>query len=189
MCTALAFYIETTENIKLRYLTALLQNVWVQRGLNDRFLTFSWRILNHWINAYNWAASRQNQQNDLCAQRRLRSDQPGHPHSLIRVFAFRTKNAWVLSYQLSAQRRLWSVWANAQADLSLRWAHSHFAGFVMRRLNYNDDDLQHELINAYCRQISLLWIFLLISFNWAEFLFKRASKHSVFTINTCEPVC
>ena len=51
----------------------------------------------------------------LCAQRRLRS-------------------AWILSYPLNAQRRLWSDWANAQADLSLRWAHSHFVGFVMRRL-------------------------------------------------------
>ena len=25
--------------------------------------------------------------------------------------------------------------ADAQADLSLRWAHGHFVGFVMRRLN------------------------------------------------------
>ena len=25
---------------------------------------------------------------------------------------------------------------DAQADLSLRWAHSHFVGFVMRRLIY-----------------------------------------------------
>ena len=63
------------------------------------------------------------------------SDQPGHPPSLIRVFAFRMKKAWVLSYPLSAQRRLWSDSADAQADLSLRWAHSHFVGFVMRRLN------------------------------------------------------
>ena len=30
----------------------------------------------------------------------------------------------------------WSDWADAQGDLSLRWAHSHFVGFVMRRLNY-----------------------------------------------------
>ena len=36
------------------------------------------------------------------------------------------------------QRRLWSDWADAQADLSLRWAHSHFVGFVTRRLNYSD---------------------------------------------------
>ena len=32
------------------------------------------------------------------------------------------------------QRRLWSDWADAQADLSLRWAHSHFVGFVTMRL-------------------------------------------------------
>ena len=34
------------------------------------------------------------------------SDQPGHPHSLIRVFTVCMKKAWVLSYPLSAQRRL-----------------------------------------------------------------------------------
>ena len=28
----------------------------------------------------------------------------------------------------------WSDWADAQADLSLRWAHSHIVGFVMSRL-------------------------------------------------------
>ena len=73
------------------------------------------------------------------------SDQPGHPPSLIIVFAVRMKKAWILSYPLSAQRRLRSDWADAQrrlrsdwadgkADLSLRWAHGHFVGFVMRRL-------------------------------------------------------
>ena len=33
------------------------------------------------------------------------SDQPGHPPSLIRVFAIRMKKVWVLSYPMSAQRR------------------------------------------------------------------------------------
>ena len=28
----------------------------------------------------------------------------------------------------------WSAWADAQADLNLRWVYSHFVGFVMRRL-------------------------------------------------------
>ena len=70
----------------------------------------------------------------LCAQRRLMASCPGHPPSLIRVFAVRTKKTWVLSYLLSAQRRLWSDWADAQADLSLRWAHTHFVWFVTRRL-------------------------------------------------------
>ena len=37
----------------------------------------------------------------------------------------------VLTYPLSTQRRLWSDCTDAQADLSLRWAHSHFVGFVV----------------------------------------------------------
>ena len=78
------------------------------------------------------AATWQNQQNE-CAPSED-SDQPGHPPSLIRVFAVRMKKAWVLIYPLSAKRRLWSDWADAQADLSLRWAHSHFVGFEMSRL-------------------------------------------------------
>ena len=79
-----------------------------------------------------WAALCQNQQND-CAPSED-SDQSGHPPWLIRVIAVRMKKAWTLSYPLSVQRGLWSDWADAQADLSLRWAHIHFVCFVMRRL-------------------------------------------------------
>ena len=81
----------------------------------------------------NWAATLENQQSE-CAPSED-SDQPGHPPSLIRVFAVRMKKAWVLSYPLSAQQRRWSDWADAQADLSLRWAHTHFVGFVMSWLS------------------------------------------------------
>ena len=62
------------------------------------------------------------------------SDQPGHPPSLIKVFTVRMKKSWVLNYPLSAQQRLLSDSVDAQADLSLRWAHSHFVGFVMSQL-------------------------------------------------------
>ena len=79
-----------------------------------------------------WTATWQNQQND-CAPSED-SDQPGQLPSLIRVFAVRMKKGWILSYPLIAQRRLRSDWADAQADLSLRWAHGHFVGFVMSRL-------------------------------------------------------
>ena len=41
-----------------------------------------------------------------------------NPPSLIRVFAVRMKKAWVLSYPLRAQRRLWSDWADAFLVLS-----------------------------------------------------------------------
>ena len=79
---------------------------------------FMWRLI--------WAASWQNQQNGMCALWRLRS-------------------AWAPAQSdqslLSAWRKIGSLathwvhcadWADAQVDLSLRWAHSHFVGFVMR---------------------------------------------------------
>ena len=90
----------------------------------------------------------------LYAQWRLRSAWADWAPSLIRVFTVHMKKAWVLSYPLSAQRWLWSYWADAQADLSLRWAHSHFVGFVMSWLIYCkscSSFLQH--FNTY----NLLW--------------------------------
>ena len=45
-------------------------------------------------------------------------DEPGHPPSLIRVFAVRMKKSWVLSYPMSAQRRLWSDWMDAWSESS-----------------------------------------------------------------------
>ena len=66
------------------------------------------------------------------------SDQPGHPPSLIRVFAVHMKKAWILSYPLSTQQKLWSDWVDAQADLSHHWAHMPFSRFchVATHINY-----------------------------------------------------
>ena len=59
------------------------------------------------------------------------------------LWNFRT---WLLFFQylsrlmtkpakwLCTQRRLRSAWVSAQSDQSLRWTHSHFVGFVMKRL-------------------------------------------------------
>ena len=96
-----------------------------------------------------WAVTWQNQQNECTPSED--SDQPGHLHSLITVFAVRMKKAWVLSYPLSAQRRLWSDWADAQADLSLHWVHSHFVGFVMSRLSF-----PHDMAQLYYRRNSYI---------------------------------
>ena len=57
------------------------------------------------------------------------SDQPGHPPSLIRVFAVPIKKSWVLSYPLSAQRRLIRLCGCAGRA-------GHFDGFVVLRLIY-----------------------------------------------------
>ena len=61
-----------------------------------------------------WAATWQNQEND-CAPSED-SDQPGRPPSLIRVLAVRMKKVWVLSYPLSAERRLWSDWTDGWSE-------------------------------------------------------------------------
>ena len=76
-----------------------------------------------------WAAARQNQQNGMCAYRRLRSALASAQSDQSSLSAW-TK-PWVLSYPLNAQQRLWSVWVDAQADLSLHWCTGHFVGFVM----------------------------------------------------------
>ena len=69
-----------------------------------------------------WAATWQNQQCG-CAPSND-SDQPGHPPSLIKVFAVRMKKAWVLSYPLSAKRRLFRLgWCPGWSKPSLG-AHS-----------------------------------------------------------------
>ena len=57
------------------------------------------------------------------------SDQPGHLPSLIRVFSVCSMGSWGPKLSSCRQQRLWSDWADAQADLSLRWAHMHFVGF------------------------------------------------------------
>ena len=103
---------------------------------------------------YNWAATWQNQQNE-CAPSED-SDQHGHLPSLIigRVFVVRIKKPRVLSYTLSAQRRLWSDWT----ELSLRWAHFHFVGFVMSRLICCDRILNSRPLLKY----NVLWAKLVI---------------------------
>ena len=47
------------------------------------------------------------------------SDQPVHPLSLIWVFAVCSMGSWRPSVSSCGQRRLWSDWADVQADLSL----------------------------------------------------------------------
>ena len=63
---------------------------------------------------------------------------------------------------MSAQRRHWSDWADAQANLSFRWAHSHFVDFVTRRLNYvlNSSKIYAQLDSHNCireKNVTFLW--------------------------------
>ena len=83
------------------------------------------------------------------------SDQPGHLPSVIRVFAVLMKKAWVLSYPLSAQRRLWS---SAQADLSLRWAHMPFCWFCHEAVHLVNVSLQLRYVLVPLRSLLSLMI-------------------------------
>ena len=80
------------------------------------------------------ATSWQSQENGMCAQQRLRSAWASAQSDQSSLSTWRKLGSF--SYPLSGQRRLWSDWEDAQADLSLRWVHSHFVGFVVRRLIY-----------------------------------------------------
>ena len=51
------------------------------------------------------------------------SDQPGHQPSLIRVFAVLSKGSQGPKLSSRGQRKLWSDWADAQVDLSIRLAY------------------------------------------------------------------
>ena len=67
------------------------------------------------------------------------SYQPGHPPNLIRVFAVRPADRWGPNVSSCGQQRLWSDWANAQADLSRRLAQTSFCWFC------------NEATHSYCR--------------------------------------
>ena len=87
-----------------------------------------------------WAATWQNQQND-CAPSED-SDQPGHPPSLIRVFAVHWMGSQRPKVSSCGQRRLWSDWADAQADESSLGAHSfcwfcHVTAHMVRPRSYS----------------------------------------------------
>ena len=77
--------------------------------------------------------------------RPAKTEQPGHPPSLIRVFAARMEKAWVLSYPLSAQRRLFRLggclgWSKSSLgeNAILSWGGSlvvPWVGYCVKKLN------------------------------------------------------
>ena len=89
-----------------------------------------WDAKHKWVNApirfsfsYKPPQDKTNKMTDAPSED---SDQLWHPPSLISVFAVRMKKHWALNYLLSAQCQ---DWADAQPDVSLRWAHMSFCWF------------------------------------------------------------
>ena len=100
-----------------------------------------------------WAVTRQNQQCD-CAPSED-SDQPGHPPSLIIVFAVRTKKALVFSYPLNAQRRLWSDWADTYAGWSESSLCAHSFCWFCREVAHIRSELWVEWLDY--KNLKWLW--------------------------------
>ena len=143
-------------SFKVRFMQATLSwdsSYWFdsQSSLSAKFISLIWSLRLIWISfhhplfgfSFEWAmscqnlfvmykwATWQNQQNECGPSED--SDQPGHhpvwSESLLCA-------QWVAKDPrfLHADSEDWSDWEDAQANLSLRWAHTHSVGFVMSRL-------------------------------------------------------
>ena len=128
-----------------------------------------------------WATSWQNQQNGCASNEH--SDQPGHLPSLISLRCLHEESLGS-SNPLSAQGRLWSDWADAQADPSFRWAHTHFVGFVMLWLFFlsalNNSSIFLQTLPSTVTVSSLLFVrtlFSLIFVNLITRKFKIPTKY------------
>ena len=114
------------------------------------------------------------------------SDQSGHPPSLIRVSAVRLMQNWVLSYPLNTQRRLWSDWADAQANLSLRWAQKSFCWFcheAAQNASSSSLHMQHIYISSHCHANNIvlrrdIYIQFKLMLNWSNFSLLQ-TEHSM----------
>ena len=73
-----------------------------------------------------------------------------HPPRLIRVFALRSVGSYGPKLSSCRQRRLWSDWADAQADLSFRWVHMPFCWFRHELAQF------YKLIGA-CKSTDKKW--------------------------------
>ena len=95
------------------------------------------------------------------------SDQPGHLPSLNRVFAVCMKKAWVLSYPLSIQQRLWSDWTYSDQTVQmckLIWVFAvhtfHFVSFVLMQFDYMKPETCLKMrLEAFFLQFSAITVY------------------------------
>ena len=161
---------------------------WVARGADSCSLT----AVATWVQTNErakWAASWQNQQNDCEPSKD--SDQPGHLPSLIRVVTIRMKKAWVLSYRLSAQRRLlirlggcpgWSE--SSLGSQSFCWfCHEAFQMLLSIGLVGSlGDRLLHHLLDSGFRLCD--WL----SSNWVKQVWSVRTAKALARLRECEIV-
>ena len=123
--------------LKMQRIVLLSSLLWWELGTNSQVLVSDCRFSVSPVNYRDRENSINEPSHDktnkiICAPSED-SDQPRHLPRLIRVFAVHMNKAWVLSYPLSTPQRLIRL-GGYPGWSELRWAHSHFVGFVMRWL-------------------------------------------------------
>ena len=119
------------------------------------------------------ATTWQNQQSDCVPSEN--SVQPGHLPSLIRVFAVRSMGSYGPKFCSCGQRSVWSDWADdAQADLSLGWAHTHFVGFVILHFWDSSPNSLGMTDDYWCQLVLVKNVIILASYvnKWIFFYFS-----------------
>ena len=93
------------------------------------------------------------------------SDQPGHPPSLIRVFAVRSKDSQGPMASSSGQRRLWSDWANAQARASTNFQILEVLNFLPLKFGGSTENFRKfQFATRFYRNSSICILFCLCLF-------------------------
>ena len=137
------------------------QPAWPLRLANCPFL----------VNSFNSYEPRHDKTNKMA----LVPSEASAPPSLIRVFAVHLKKAWVLSYPLSAQRRLWSDWADAQTLIRLGgwpgWSESSLGAHSFRwfchvvpQFRYNPFIISHYMWLIYL----LICLLIIAKYEYSE---------------------
>ena len=79
---------------------------------------------------------------------------------------------------------LWSDWAAAQADPSLQWAHSHFVGFVMKRLISVIPNQKELLFRVRVDRFTKYWCLLTVAQLYCYIHDKICLLYIFYTINS-----
>ena len=119
-CTMLSYVNSIYLNILRECWICEISNSWISAKIK-----FSQIIVNlqYLMESSIWAAAQQNQKKCVPSKD---SDQPSQPRCPISLRCALTEEALGPWLFLEHKRILWSDWADAQADLSLRWTHMSF---------------------------------------------------------------
>ena len=118
-----------------------------------------------------------NKNNEMTHMYNEDSDQPGHLCPVWSVFAVHIKEPWTLTYPLSAQRRLWSDWLDAQLIWVFAGYTGNFVGLVTVWLLFSFNAHKISFLR-FQRQVQLVTI------NWEEVMIMKKprqwrGKHNV----------